>query len=74
MKKTTLTKLMETSTLAVKALTDTLDVLKRTNAAIEDEKLAISTKIANLTEESNSLSDLRDKNARIISNFEALLS
>lgn len=73
-KKSNLAKLMKTSGNAVKILTDTIDVLKNTNAQIENEKLAIATKIAALTEESHSLSDLRDKNARIVANFEALLS
>lgn len=74
MKKSNLTKLLETSGAAVKILTDTIDVLKSTNEQIENEKLAIATKIANLQEESDQLSDLRDKNSRIVANFEALLS
>ena len=72
-KKSNLTKLMETSGNAVKLLTDTIDVLQRTNEQIENEKLLRANKIADLTEESRSLSDLRDKNARIVSNFKALL-
>lgn len=74
MKKSNLTKLLETSGAAVKILTDTIDVLKSTNEQIENEKLAIADKIANLQEESDQLSDLRDKNSRIVANFEALLS
>lgn len=72
--KSTLAKLMEKSGAAVKLLTYTLDGLKTTNEEIENEKLAIATKIANLQEENTQLSDLRDKNSRIIANFEALLS
>ena len=73
-KKSNLAKLLEASGNAVKILTDTIEVLKSTNEQIEDEKLAIATQIANLKEESDQLSDLRDKNSRIVANFEALLS
>lgn len=73
MKKSHLELLQEASGRAVKVLTDTVDILEQTNQEIENEKLAIATKIANLTDESKSLSDLRDKNSRIIANFKALL-
>jgi hypothetical protein len=73
-KKSNLEKLQETSGMAIKVLTDTIDVLEQTNKDIEDEKLVIANTISRLTDESKSLSDLRDKNSRIISNFKALLN
>lgn len=74
MKKSHLELLQEASGRAVKVLTDTVDILEQTNKDIEDEKLIIANTISRLTDESKSLSDLRDRNSRIISNFKALLS
>lgn len=74
MKKTNLELLQEASGRAVKVLTDTVDVLEKTNEEIENEKLVIANTIARLNDESKSLSDLRDKNSRIIANFKALLN
>ncbi len=74
MKKTNLELLQEASGRAVKILTDTVDVLEKTNEEIENEKLVIANTIARLNDESKSLSDLRDKNSRIIANFKALLN
>lgn len=73
-KKTTLELLQEKSGNAVKLITDTINELELTNEAIETEKFAIESQIAALREQNNSLSDLRDKNAHIVSNFKALLS
>lgn len=73
-KKTTLAILEERSGNAVKLITDTIDELKRTNEAIEQEKNSITERIAALQGERDSLSGLRAKNARIVSNFEALLN
>lgn len=72
--RSTLEVLEERSGNAVKLITDTIDELKLTNEAIDKEKAAIAEKIAALNSESNSLSTLSAKNARIVSNFEALLS
>lgn len=71
--KSTLEVLQERSGNAVKLITDTIDELKNTNEAIDKEKAAISERIAALKAEDNTLTDLSKKNAKIVSNFEALL-
>lgn len=71
--KSTLEVLQERSGNAVKLITDTIEELKNTNEAIDQEKAVISERIAALKAEDNTLTDLSNKNAKIVSNFEALL-
>lgn len=71
--KSTLEVLQERSGNAVKLITDTIDELRNTNEAIDQEKAVISERIAALKAEDNTLTDLSKKNAKIVSNFEALL-
>lgn len=72
-KKSALEVLQERSGNAVKMITDTIDELKNTNEAINDERAAIAERIAALNAEDNTLTDLSNKNAKIVSNFESLL-
>lgn len=71
--KSTLEVLQERSGNAVQLITNTIDELKNTNEAIDQEKAVISERIAALKAEDNTLTDLSKKNAKIVSNFEALL-
>ena len=71
--KSTLEVLQERFGNAVQLITNTIDELKNTNEAIDQEKAVISERIAALKAEDNTLTDLSKKNAKIVSNFEALL-
>lgn len=73
-KKSTLEVLEARSGNAVKLITDTIEELKQTNVAINDEKAVIAEKIEALNQENAKLNDLTIKNSRIVSNFESLLN
>ena len=73
-KKSTLEVLQERSGNAVKVITDTIDDLKATNAAIDTQKQVIAEKIVALNAEDHTLTDLSMKNSRIVANFEALIN
>lgn len=72
-KKSTLEVLQERSGNAVKLITDTINELKTTNEAIEEERSAIAARIAALNVEDSVLTGLSTQNSKIVSNFEALL-
>lgn len=59
---------------AVSVLLDTIAQLKATNSAIEVEYANNESRIVKLNETNSALDALKGNNAKIISNFEKLLS
>lgn len=76
MKKTTKTPLKllsEQSKNAINLVVSTIEALKNTNKAIDDEKSKNDELIVSIQTTNNSLVELKSGNEKIISNFEKLL-
>lgn len=73
MKKTTLQKLTEKSKNAVSLVLTTIEGLKNTNKAIDDERQKNDAMIAAIQSTNSSLDELKVGNEKIINNFEKLL-
>ena len=73
MKKTKLQVLTEKSKNAISVVLNTIESLKNTNKAIEDERQKNDAIIAAITSTNSSLDELKVGNEKIISNFEKLL-
>jgi FtsZ-binding cell division protein ZapB len=73
MKKTTLQKLTEKSKSAVSLVLTTIEGLKNTNKAIDEERQKNDTIIAAIQSTNSSLDELKVGNEKIINNFEKLL-
>lgn len=73
-KKTQLETLQARSTNAVSLIRTTIDQLKATNEAIDAEHTANDSRIAALNTTNSSLETLKADNAKVIANFENLLS
>ena len=73
MKKTTLQVLTEKSKNAVSLVLTTIEGLKNTNKAIDDERQKNDAVIAAIQNTNSSLDELKGSNEKIISNFEKLL-
>lgn len=71
--KTTLELLSEKSRNAINVVLSTIEALRDTNKAIDDEKKKNDELMANIQNTNNSLVELKSGNERIISNFEKLL-
>lgn len=74
MKKTQLETLQARSANAVSLIRTTIDQLKATNEAIDAEHTANDSRIAALNTTNSSLETLKADNAKVIANFENLLS
>jgi hypothetical protein len=72
-KKTALELLSEKSHNAINLVLSTIESLKDTNRAIEEEKQKNDATIATIQETNSSLSELKVSNEKIIGNFEKLL-
>ena len=73
-KKTQLETLQARSANAVSLIRTTIDQLKATNEAIDAEHAANDNRIAALNTTNSSLETLKADNAKVIANFENLLS
>ena len=73
MKKTTLQVLTEKSKNAVNLVLTTIEDLKSTNEAINEERQKNDAMIALIQNTNSSLDELKGSNEKIISNFEKLL-
>ena len=73
MKKTTLQVLTEKSKNAVNLVLTTIEGLKNTNEAINEERQKNDAMIALIQNTNSSLDELKGSNEKIISNFEKLL-
>ena len=73
MKKTTLQVLTEKSKNAVSLVLTTIEGLKSTNKAIDEERQKNDAMIAIIQSTNSSLDELRVGNEKIINNFEKLL-
>lgn len=73
-KKTQLETLQARSANAVSLIRTTIDQLKATNEAIDAEHTANDNRIAALNTTNSSLETLKADNAKVIANFENLLS
>lgn len=73
-KKTQLETLQARSANAVSLIRTTIDQLKATNEAIDAEHTANDSRIAALNTTNSSLETLKADNAKVIANFESLLS
>ena len=73
-KKTQLETLQARSANAVSLIRSTIDQLKATNEAIDAEHTANDSRIAALKTTNTSLETLKADNAKVIANFENLLS
>lgn len=73
-KKTQLETLQARSASAVSLIRTTIDQLKATNEAIDAEHAANDNRIAALNTTNSSLETLKADNAKVIANFENLLS
>lgn len=73
MKKTTLQVLTEKSKNAVNLVLKTIEDLKSTNSAIDEERQKNDAMIALIQNTNSSLDELKGSNEKIISNFEKLL-
>ena len=73
-KKTQLEMLQAKSANAVSLIRSTIDQLKATNEAIDAEHTANDSRIAALNTTKSSLETLKADNAKVIANFENLLS
>lgn len=73
-KKTQLETLQARSANAVSLIRTTIDQLKATNEAIDAEHTANDSRIAALNTTNSSLETLKADNAKVIANFENLLS
>lgn len=73
-KKTQLETLQAQSASAVSLIRSTIDQLKATNDAIDAEHTANDSRIAALNTTNSSLETLKADNAKVIANFENLLS
>ena len=73
MKKTTLQKLAEKSKNDINLVLTTIEGLKSTNKAIDDERQKNDAMIAAIQNTNSSLDELKGNNEKIISNFEKLL-
>ena len=73
MKKTTLQVLTEKSKNAVNLVLTTIENLKNTNKAIDEERQKNDATIAAIQDTNSSLDELKGSNEKIISNFEKLL-
>lgn len=73
MKKTTLQKLTEKSKNDINLVLTTIEGLKSTNKAIDDERQKNDAMIAAIQNTNSSLDELKGNNEKIISNFEKLL-
>ena len=73
-KKTQLETLQARSANAVSLIRATIDQLKATNEAIDAEHTANDNRIAALNTTNSSLETLKADNAKVIANFENLLS
>ena len=73
MKKTTLQVLTEKSKNAVSLVLKTIENLKSTNKAIDDERQKNDAMIAAIQNTNSSLDELKVGNEKIINNFEKLL-
>lgn len=73
-KKTQLETLQTRSASAVSIIHSTIDQLKATNEAIDAEHAANDSRITALNTTNSSLETLKADNAKIIANFENLLS
>lgn len=73
MKKTTLQVLAEKSKNAINLVLTTIEDLKSTNSAIDEEKQKNDAMIAAIQSTNSSLDELRGSNEKIIGNFEKLL-
>lgn len=73
-KKTQLETLQARSANAVSLIRSTIDQLKATNEAIDAEHTANDSRIAALNTTNTSLETLKADNAKVIANFENLLS
>lgn len=73
MKKTTLQKLTEKSKNDINLVLTTIEGLKSTNKAIDDERQKNDAAIAAIQNTNSSLDELKGNNEKIISNFEKLL-
>ena len=73
MKKTTLQVLTEKSKNAVNLVLTTIEDLKSTNSAIDEERQKNDEMIAFIQNTNSSLDELKGSNKKIISNFEKLL-
>jgi FtsZ-binding cell division protein ZapB len=73
MKKTTLQTLTEKSKNAVNLVLTTIEGLKSTNKAIDDERQKNDAMIAAIQNTNSSLDELKGNNEKIINNFEKLL-
>ena len=70
---TPLEQLTEKSKNAINLVLSTIDSLKNTNASIDEERQKNDAMIAAMQSENSSLNELKNSNAKIISNFEKLL-
>ena len=73
MKKTTLQKLTKKSKNDINLVLTTIEGLKSTNKAIDDERQKNDAMIAAIQNTNSSLDELKGNNEKIISNFEKLL-
>lgn len=73
-KKTQLETLQAQSANAVSLIRSTIDQLKATNEAIDAEHAANDSRISALNTTNTSLETLKSDNAKVIANFENLLS
>jgi len=73
MKKTTLQVLTEKSKNAISLVLTTIEGLKNTNKAIDDERSKNDAMIAAIQSTNSSLDELKVGNEKIITNFEKLL-
>ena len=71
--KTTLQKLTEKSENAISLVLTTIEGLKSTNKAIDEERQKNNEMIAAIQSTNSSLDELKTGNEKIISNFEKLL-
>lgn len=72
-KKTQLEVLSERSHTAINLVLRTIETLKDTNSAINEEQKKNDEIITNIQTTNNSLSELKNSNEKIINNFEKLL-
>ena len=72
-KKTVLEMLGEKSHNAINVVLTTIENLKDTNKAIDDEKQKNDAIISDVQNTNNALSELKSSNEKIINNFENLL-
>lgn len=71
--KTPLEQLTEKSKNAINLVLSTIESLKNTNMSIDEERQKNDAIIATIQSENSSLDELKNGNAKIISNFEKLL-